>query len=339
MSSRIVVLCFLVCGCVALFAAGPASAGAIFGSLASDGTDGAVNFTDNANRYHFNTDTGEVWHEYHATGGWTGHYTDLAAGAGREATASGVTLHVWDFTTFSTTESELTVEGSQPGGILAQGNIYINRNVYATAARGSGGHGLTAGGGLGGGKAAATDGKSAGGAGYVRDGKPGFTGGLLTADGGDAYADWHYLRGGSGGGGSHGAGMYGEGWPDGGAGGGALLFSTPGEFTVDAGGSILADGGAGYGAYDYAGSSGGGSGGYLAFAVGGTLTNKGMITAKGGAGGVNGSQVGGKGSGGMIYLDPASIVNTGTFSVAGYWDDPDLMGLIGLAPGMSIDGG
>jgi hypothetical protein len=107
----------------------------------------------------------------------------------------------------------------------------------------------------------------------------------------------------------------------GGNGGGALILATPGNLTVS--GTLSVAGSQG-GASNDGGGGGGGGGGFLVLEVGGNLDlqSTGILTAAGGAGGVGpGGQMndsyGGRGAGGVIHIDAATITKAGTMDVSG----------------------
>ena len=111
----------------------------------------------------------------------------------------------------------------------------------------------------------------------------------------------------------------------GGAGGGALLFATAGNMTVGLNGSISANGVAPGASGESNGAGGGGSGGALWFDAANAFVNYGLLSAHGGAGGINdfnlpdanhGDGFGGAGAGGMVLIDPQSIANFGTIDVS-----------------------
>lgn len=151
--------------------------------------------------------------------------------------------------------------------------------------------------------------------------------------GGLAHAFGPVLRGGGGGGGG---GFYrcrewGFPYPGGpgSRGGGAVLFDTPADLTIEATGSIVANGEAG--GTGGGGDGGGGSGGCIVFEVGNTWTNWGTIRAVGALGGHEGSEPwgdGGAGAGGRIVVDPNAIYNHGLIDVSSGNGDTTYGGLV-----------
>lgn len=329
---------------VLLAVASAAYGGALFETMTSDGSDGALSITDaNFWWYLYTSDSGDkhagdLW-KY----AWGYDFTWTYVSNGGRLVSQGPgkpDIWAWDFTTINIIYPlPLTVCGDRPGALLATGDMNIGGLLKVEAGGGTGGNWQQlSGGGAGGGNGVWNQG-GAGGAGYVKDGSWGLHNGGATTPGGPAYSEWGILQGGSGGGCSKGSGFYGTYYANGGAGGGALLLSTPGNLTITSNGKILAEGVNGNGRDSYTGGGGGGSGGYLAFNVGGTINNAGKISATGGAGGnLNDPWAGGSGSGGMIYLDPTAIINTGTITVAGGANYSSLAGTIGLDPGVTISG-
>jgi hypothetical protein len=107
----------------------------------------------------------------------------------------------------------------------------------------------------------------------------------------------------------------------GGNGGGALILATPGNLTVS--GTISVAGFPGWNSND-GGGGGGGGGGFLVLEVGGTLDLQatGLLTAAGGQGGLGpgllmNDSYGGRGGGGVIHIDAATIVKAGAIDVSG----------------------
>lgn len=152
---------------------------------------------------------------------------------------------------------------------------------------------------------------------------------------GGAAVDAFTVLAGGGGGGAGGSGTTWGGYPaaggNGGNGGGAILFVAGGDFIITANGSIRADGYAApyFDGGSFEASGGGGAGGYIAFNVTGSWQNDGVVSARGGAGTYNSGslhpgsalnardQMGGAGSGGLVAINPAAIVNTGRIDVSG----------------------
>ena len=333
----------IICGGIMLACTSALHAGVLFNSYTSDGTDGALSLTDGNYTYFLYTSdvdgrhAGDLW-RYYGSYGYT--WSFVSNGGRLVSQGSGKPdVWAWDYTT-ATTERPLTVLGNIPGAILATGNVSFGQSVSVQAQAGVAGVWPADGGGAGGGKTghSGDPGSGGGGASFVHVGETGNSGGGSSGGaGGAAYSDWTVLQGGSGGGGSRGDHYGSQYWRNGGGGGGGLLVSTTGDLTITASGSIHADGANGVGAGDYSGGGGGGSGGYIALRVAGDLLNQGTISAIGGHGGTGYSLDGGDGSGGMIYLDPTSLSNLGTITVAG--GNADLLGAIGLDFGTTITGG
>ncbi len=252
---------------------------------------------------------------------------------------NGPAVRVYNFSAFDVPAPfAVTMFGNSPAAILSAGDMSVGGNLTLWNGGGAGGSNdanqglpgspspLGGAGGQGGGGfcefvvdhwVIVTSG-AGGGGGLVSPGGAGANGGATScgqlsggAGGSSLDLSEHVLTGGGGGGGggvqcAYFGGCGGAG--AGGAGGGAVVFETSGNFTVTSGGVINANGRAGQ-VIDTTGVGGGGAGGMLWFSVGGDWTNFGTITAIGGGPGGGGAT--GTGSGGFIYVDPASIVNHG----------------------------
>ncbi|MFQ5470054.1 MAG: Calx-beta domain-containing protein [Gammaproteobacteria bacterium] len=135
---------------------------------------------------------------------------------------------------------------------------------------------------------------------------------------------WPLNAGGSGGGGGYGNVGGGRSPGGGGGGGGAVKIAANGAITIGATGLISANGGnGGAGSYTYSKpGGGGGSGGgiFLISSHASGVVNQGSILATGGSGGPSAgtaSNGGEGGSGGRIYIEAATISNTGTINLNG----------------------
>jgi|GEM_PF-6958576 len=358
---RYSILLAAACLAAAPFASSSLADSAPFGSLSGVVSTGALGnlsaYTGN-NQFisSFNTDNGQI--RSSASGGIlvaTLPFTTVTQYSG------GPTLNVFNFANFDSNSAvNFSIVGSKPAVIAATGNITILGHIHVTTGSGLGGlsgnanlpssysgdAGGNPGGGAGGTGAGnlfspsiygGYSGGTAGGGGSVSPGQAGSHGSMQTGAGGPTLGfenpgasggtaqDTSIFQGGGGGGGGTAGNFPGERDPgvNGGAGGGALFFITPNNFTLTSTGSLDADGSAGLVANVVGGSSGGGGGGELWFDVGKTFDNEGLIAALGASGGnphnsgvQAGLNVGGSGAGGELLIDPTEIINNGTLNVS-----------------------
>jgi hypothetical protein len=155
-----------------------------------------------------------------------------------------------------------------------------------------------------------------------------FVGGTNGAGGagGNAAFNSGLLQGGGGGGaGSGGANCcYQITGNNGAPGGGAMILETPGDISIGTAGIVAANGQNGIQDCSGGGAGGGGGGGELWFDAGNSFLNQGTIEAIGGAPAVGGCTSGpgsipgssGAGAGGVVVIDPLSIVNDGIINLS-----------------------
>lgn len=292
---------------------------------------------------------------------------------------NGPSVRLFDFSTFTLPQNiSLLIEGSMPAVVSASGDITINGTVRVVAGAAPGGAGGAAylgpsndggqsgGGSLGGGGGQAAQGLhpvgccfqevsagGGGGGGHVSSGQAGLSGypvggaQSLGGAGGLPATTLNTLVGGAGGGGggdeNHGPLQPGG---SGGAGGGAVMFVTTGNMSVGSNGAIYADGvSAPFLDQTGAAAGGGGAGGTLWFNLPGIFTNYGIISARGGSGGADARSDGafyshgGGGSGGVVNIDPAQIINFGTLDVSDGSGGSASGGLVLLTAPDIINGG
>ena len=281
---------------------------------------------------------------------------------------NGQSVPAYEFSSFNVESTvSMTIVGTAPALFLSQGNINIagqfkfantpiaggtvstgengNYDGGAGAGEGGGGGGEGPGGGTQACVSASFTGSGGGGGGNYSKGGHGLKN-YVPADAGTPTPPTYpgglagreentgKLQGGGGGGAPGGGNANGEYWNGsaGGNGGGAVVFSTPGTFTVTSTGVLDASGlpgGTNNGSGNPGNSGGGAAGDQWFFAPGG-FTNAGHILAHGGAGGayklpitpcdtqkkVNGPN-GGDGSGGVLMISAPTIANSGTVNLSG----------------------
>jgi len=271
----------------------------------------------------------------------------------------------YEFSSFNVEPSvSLTIQGTAPAVFLSQGNMNIagqfkfantptaggtistgqngNYDGGPGAGQGGGGGGEGPGGGASACVSVSFTGSGGGGGGNYSIGQHG----LKNYEPSDAGNQVDYpgglagraesttrLQGGGGGGAPGGGNANGEYWAGapGGSGGGAVVFSTPGTFTITSSGVLDVSGGAGAtnDGSGNPGNSGGGAGGDQWIFAKGSFTNAGQILLHGGAGGAYkapktacGSQQpvpgpnGGYGSGGVLIITAPTVANSGTINLS-----------------------